>query len=191
MRIITVDDMDYQIDAVVGQLKEAFPYAKVRTFEAPVQVIEELNELKELEEPEELKELRESEELKAWDSPEPWEDLKAWRSVEPQKSEGQRKPYLRTHGEYDVFIDGKPIIIRRTKSKIILATLIRRQGAWVTNREISELLWKNYRTGTACSKYVTTLITDLIADLKNAGLEDLVERRRGMIRLRTEAADYE
>ncbi|MCD7818247.1 MAG: response regulator [Lachnospiraceae bacterium] len=93
------------------------------------------------------------------------------------------KPYLRTFGSFELFSNGEPVVIRRKKSKEILALLTDRRGGWMTNAELAEVFWKGEEYDVNKAKYVSTLVKELMLDLKRAGISDIVERRRGRIRL--------
>ncbi len=95
------------------------------------------------------------------------------------------KPYIHTFGNFDVFVNNRPIVFKRSKSKEILAYLTDRKGTWVTNRELSAILWEELEDDLALSKYITTLVRDMMVDLENANIGHIVERQRGKIRLLT------
>ncbi len=97
--------------------------------------------------------------------------------------EGDSKPCIHTFGNFDVFVDNAPVVFRRSKSKEILAYLVDREGGWVTNRELIAVLWAEASSDTALSKYITTLVNDMVAALSKAGVGHIVERRRGKMRL--------
>ncbi|MCD7736299.1 MAG: response regulator [Lachnospiraceae bacterium] len=93
------------------------------------------------------------------------------------------KPFIRTFDGFEVFADGKPVVIRRRKSKEMLAVLTDRRGAWVPHKEMGEILWENYEYNVNSSKYLCTLANDLAKDLKAAGIPQIIERKRGKERL--------
>ncbi len=95
------------------------------------------------------------------------------------------KPYIQTFGNFDVFVGDCPILFRRKKSKEILAYLVDRKGSWVTNQELIVALWDD--TGAAdnrFTKYVTTLVTLMMNDMERAGVDYIVERKRGKLRIK-------
>ncbi len=102
---------------------------------------------------------------------------------------GEEKPYIHTFGNFDVFVRSRPVVFRRRKSKEVLAYLTDREGSWVTNRELIVMLWAEEGSDQAFSKYITTLVNDLAQDLKEAGIGHIVERQRGMLRLRKEQVE--
>ena len=48
---------------------------------------------------------------------------------------------VKTFGEFDVFVDGKPIHFKLAKAREILAYLVDKQGAGVTRKDLSAALW--------------------------------------------------
>ncbi len=93
------------------------------------------------------------------------------------------KPHIHTFGNFDIFVKNRPIVFKRSKSKEILAYLADRKGSWITNRELSAVLWEKAEDYVALSKYITTLVRDMILDLENADIGHIIERKRGKIRL--------
>lgn len=93
------------------------------------------------------------------------------------------KPYIHTFGNFDVFVDNRPVAFRRSKSKEILAYLVDREGSWVSNRELAVVLWEENGTDQALSKYITVLVRGITVDLERVGAGHIVERKRGNLRL--------
>ncbi len=94
-----------------------------------------------------------------------------------------KKPYIHTFGNFDLFVNNRPVMFKRNKSKEILAYCTDREGSWVTNRELAAVLWEESCMDLALSRYITVLSRDLVIDLENVGAEHIVERQRGKLRL--------
>ncbi len=103
-----------------------------------------------------------------------------------------KKPYIHTFGSFDLFVNNRPVIFKRSKSKEILAYCTDREGGWVTNRELAAVLWEESSMDLALSRYITVLSRDLVLDLEGVGAERIIERQRGKLRLRKEevVCDY-
>ncbi len=101
----------------------------------------------------------------------------------------EEKPYIHTFGNFDIFVDNRPVVFRRSKSKEILAYLVDREGAWVTNQELIVVLWAESDADLTLSKYVTTLVNDMMLALSGAGAAHIVERQRGKLRVLTKAVE--
>lgn len=91
------------------------------------------------------------------------------------------KPWIQTFGYFEVFMDGTPIHFRRSKSKELLAYLVDRRGASISGNDIAAVLWENPMKSRELNKYVSTCVTDLMKDLREAGAEKIISRNRGKI----------
>ncbi len=99
------------------------------------------------------------------------------------------KPYFHTFGNFDLFVRGEPMLFRRIKSKEALAWIVDRRGAWVSNGELAAVILENYDIYTSPTKYVSLLVTQLLGDLREYGVEHILERKRGLARVRTDQVD--
>ena len=86
----------------------------------------------------------------------------------------EKKVEIKTFGNFDVFVDKKPIHWKRLKAKELLALLVDKKGASVTNVEIAITLWEDDNK----VKSVPTIISSLIHTLKDYGVEDILIRSR-------------
>ena len=78
-------------------------------------------------------------------------------------------------GNFDVSCNGEKLAFKRTKSKELLAYLIDRNGADVSAKEISAVLWEN---GTVVSdrNYFHQLLLDVRHTLEKACAEDVLKK---------------
>lgn len=84
-------------------------------------------------------------------------------------------------GNFEVFVDGKPLQFARSKTKELLGYLIVRHGALCSNNEISAVLWENEIDTPSYKDYFRQLVADLMHTLRSAGVEEIVNRvRRGI-----------
>ena len=92
-----------------------------------------------------------------------------------------RKNRLRAHclGNFEFFIDDKPVTFAYSKTKELLAYLIDRQGAVCTNSEISTVLGEDTEDGVLGYSYFNGIRRDLIKVFDDAGFSDIVVRSRG------------
>lgn len=82
-------------------------------------------------------------------------------------------------GDFAVFVDDKLIIFNRPKSKEILAYLVDRKGASVTKKELAAVLWEEDNYTRNVQSHLQVLISDMLKNLKEAGVDDIVIRQRG------------
>ncbi len=86
----------------------------------------------------------------------------------------EKKVEIKTFGNFDVFVDKKPIHWKRLKAKELLALLVDKKGTSVTNVEIAIALWEDDNK----VKSVPTIISSLRHTLKDYGVEDILIRSR-------------
>ncbi len=95
----------------------------------------------------------------------------------------QEKPYINTFGNFDIYYANRPLVFKRSKSKECLAFLTDRKGAWVSNKELTVVLWEETGNNITLSKYITMIVKDMVADLEAVGIGHIIERQRGRVRL--------
>ena len=97
----------------------------------------------------------------------------------------------RCFGNFDVTCGGEKLTFRRTKSKEMLAYLIDRNGADVSSKEISAVLWEN-GTMENNRNYFHQLLLDVRHTLENAGAGDVLKKNGYLYSVDTEkiSCDY-
>ncbi|MDO4554652.1 MAG: hypothetical protein Q4B70_05850 [Lachnospiraceae bacterium] len=103
----------------------------------------------------------------------------------PVISQDEKKMRVRTFGNFEVYVDGKPIDFRYSKSKEMLAYLIDRNGALCSNREIMSVLWEDENH----ISYMKNSRADMIQTLKQCGQESVILRQWGKIGVDTSKID--
>ncbi|MGN1373219.1 MAG: response regulator [Candidatus Coproplasma sp.] len=94
-----------------------------------------------------------------------------WQS---EKTELKKDIRVRTFGDFEVFVDGNPVRFGRAKSKELFAYLVDRRGAGVSTERIAAILFAEQNYSTALKNSVTRIVSFLRADLKAAGIEDVL-----------------
>lgn len=90
-----------------------------------------------------------------------------------------------TFGNFEVYVDGKPMQFQYDKTKELLAYLVDRNGAYCTNAEIMAVLWEDEKR----SSYLGNLKKDLFDALKQNECTELVDAAWGKLRIVTQKAD--
>ena len=90
---------------------------------------------------------------------------------------------IQTFGNFEVFVDGKPVIFHRPKAKEALAYLVDRNGACVSKKELAAVLWENENYTRSLQSHLYKLIMDMVTSLREAGAEDLILLHRGLYAL--------
>lgn len=99
-----------------------------------------------------------------------------------------KKVRIKTFGDFEVFVNEKPLQFAYLKSKEILAYLVDCRGSMCTNGMLIGLLWGDEDPSSHRS-YLSNLLADLQNTLKDAGCEDILIKRRGQIGIDTTKID--
>ena len=84
---------------------------------------------------------------------------------------------IKCFGNFEAFIDGKPIHFERTKTKELLAYLVDRNGSLVTSGEICAVLFED-SDPLKQKNYFRQLVRDLTNVLRETGLENIIAKSR-------------
>ncbi|MDL2295126.1 response regulator [Ruminococcaceae bacterium OttesenSCG-928-D13] len=86
---------------------------------------------------------------------------------------------IQCFGNFEIFVEGKPVPFRRSKSKEILAYLVDRRGAAVSRKELAAVLWEDEPYSRTLQSYLTVLLAELKNALQAVGAQDLIVAQRG------------
>ena len=89
-------------------------------------------------------------------------------------SEEKPKVRVQTFGNFEVFVNGKPMKFYREKSRELFAYLIDRRGASITTRQIAVILWEDEEYDAKLKNKVTRTVSSLKKSLKDAGIGDIL-----------------
>lgn len=81
---------------------------------------------------------------------------------------------IQTFGNFEIFVDGKPIKFERIKAKELLAYLVDRRGSSVSMGELSAILWEDKPLDRSTMGQTRVIISSLKRTLKEAGINDLL-----------------
>lgn len=113
-------------------------------------------------------------------------EMPAYTAAVPSDDEGRNRDiYIRTFGFFEVFIRGEALLIHNAKAKELLALLVDRRGAYVSQGDIISCLWENESVNKVTLARLRKAAMLLRNVLKEHQLEDLVESRKGFRRLNT------
>mgnify|MGYP002513243935 CR=1 FL=1 len=93
---------------------------------------------------------------------------------------------VQTFGNFEAYIDGRPIAFKYSKTKELLAYLVDRKGALCTNGEIIAILFEDDEGHDA---YFRSLRKDLTDVLEMAGCGEVLSQQRGRIGIIPELVD--
>ena len=90
----------------------------------------------------------------------------------------RKKLKVQTFGNFEVYIDGKPLAFKYRRTKELFAYLIDRVGAMCTVGEIIGILFEDEG---GREDYFQKLRRDLLSTLEEAGCENAIVHKRGML----------
>lgn len=103
------------------------------------------------------------------------EELEELKSVPLQDNSHVR---VQTFGNFEIFMDGKPMHFGLSKTKELLAYLVDRRGASVNTAELCDILWEQKPYGASVKSHLRTLLSDLSRSLSAAGADDILLKSR-------------
>lgn len=97
--------------------------------------------------------------------------------------------FANTFGNFDLFVDGKPVSFGRTKARELMAYLIDRQGVQVNRKTIFSAMWEEGFYDRSMQKQLDVIIRSLKSTLEENGISDILEMQNGMLRVVPEKFD--
>jgi Response regulator containing CheY-like receiver and SARP domains len=99
----------------------------------------------------------------------------------PAVQKSQKRVFAQTFGNFELFVDGKPVAFKYTKTKEIVALLINNRGAQTTNGEIIATLWEDDGDPEKKSSYLSNLRQDLQNTFTRLKLNGILIKQRGSL----------
>lgn len=96
---------------------------------------------------------------------------------------------IQTFGNFEVFVDGKPLYIPIAKCRECLAYLVDRKGASVATAELAAVLWEDAPKDRRMMNNTYRVIVDLMKLLKQTGIAEIVIKTRKDMAIDTEQVD--
>ncbi len=109
------------------------------------------------------------------------EDIKRELTFLYGDADRDKRVQVQTFSGFAVYIEGKALECKRSKSMELLACLVDRQGAPITTREACAVLWEDKPYDNAQKNYFQSLLLDLRTALREHGAEDILVRRRNSL----------
>jgi len=95
----------------------------------------------------------------------------------PIQIKSEKRVCVQTSGNFEVFVDGSPVLFTRSKTKELFAYLVSRNGALCTNNEIISAIWKDKEHTPALQSHLRHLVADLIKTFKLLKVEDVIIKK--------------
>ena len=96
---------------------------------------------------------------------------------------------VQTFGNFEVFVDNKPVFFQLAKCKECLAYLIDRKGARITAAQLAAVLWEREVYDRKVQNNTHRVLSDLMKSLNQAGIADIVIKTRRDICIDMEKVD--
>ena len=103
----------------------------------------------------------------------------------PEDVKNRKRVFAQTFGNFEFFVDGKPVAFKYTRTKEIIALLVNNRGAQTTNGEIIASLWEDDGDPEKKASYLSNLRQDLQNTLTKLKLTGLILKQRGSLAIDT------
>ncbi len=110
------------------------------------------------------------------------EELRYVRGEKPLSSPAHIR--VKTFGNFDVYVDGRPVSFKLAKSKELLAYLVDKQGSGVSRAEAFAAIWEDRLYDRKQQKQFDVYIRSLRETLREYGIPEMMEMEKGMLRIR-------
>ena len=98
----------------------------------------------------------------------------------------RKRMRVQTFGNFEAYIDGKPIAFKYSKTKELLAYLVDRKGALCTSGELQAVIFED---DGGHESYMKSLRRDLLETLAAAGCDNVIAQQRGKLGVVTDHLD--
>ena len=99
----------------------------------------------------------------------------------PASLKKQKRVFAQTFGNFELFVDGKPVAFKYSRTKEIVALLINNRGAQTTNGEIIATLWEDDGDPEKKASYLSNLRQDLQNTFTRLKLNGIILKQRGSL----------
>ena len=86
----------------------------------------------------------------------------------------KKRVFIRTFGEFRVFLDGEPLIFSSKRAEELLALIVNKQGGYLSNKEAAVMLWEDETKGNRSTSSYRKVVARLEQFLESKGIEDIL-----------------
>jgi len=101
--------------------------------------------------------------------------------LKPPGNETVKGIRVQCFGNFEVYVDGKPLHFARSKTKDLFAYLVSKRGALCNNNETAAVIWEDEADSPSLQSNYRNLVADLSQTLSEAGIHDLLVKQRGFL----------
>ncbi|MDO4547940.1 MAG: response regulator [Clostridia bacterium] len=94
----------------------------------------------------------------------------------PRRKAPAKRIRAQCFGDFELFVDEKPVVFARSKSKEMLAYLVDRRGASCSATKIASALWDDGVYDRARQKLFSTIYADMLKALRLVSAENIIKR---------------
>lgn len=92
-----------------------------------------------------------------------------------------KRAFAQTFGNFEFFVDGRPVTFKYSRTREVLALLVNNRGAQTSNGEIIASLWEDEGDPDKKGSYLRNLRQDLNNTLTKLNLTDIIIKQRGSL----------
>ena len=107
----------------------------------------------------------------------------------PIGAKRHKRVFAQTFGNFELFVDGKPVSFKYSRTKEIVALLVNNRGAQTTNGEIIAALWEDDGDPEKKASYLSNLRQDLQNTFTRLQLSGIIIKRRGSLAIAVDHID--
>ena len=104
----------------------------------------------------------------------------------PEQEKKHKRIFAQTFGNFELFVDGKPVDFKYSRTKELVAILINNRGAQTTNGEIIATLWEDDGDPERKASYLSNLRQDLQNTFSRLKLNGIILKQRGSLAIATD-----
>ncbi|MBE6006517.1 MAG: response regulator [Sarcina sp.] len=99
----------------------------------------------------------------------------------PVDARRHKRVFAQTFGNFELFVDGRPVEFKYSRTREIFALLVSKRGAQVTNGEIIATLWEDDGDPAKKNSYLSNLRQDLQNTMTRLRLNGIILKQRGSL----------
>lgn len=96
---------------------------------------------------------------------------------------------IQCFGDFEIFVDEKPLVFKRAKAKEIVAYLVDRSGSSVTMGELMTVLWDSGEDSISRKSNLRNLVSEVKRAFDSVGIHDIIIKGRNSISLNKNIVD--
>ena len=101
----------------------------------------------------------------------------------------KRKVEVRCFGNFEVFLNGGPVVFKRSKSKEVFAYLVDNRGAFCSTGELIGVLWEDEDVTNSKLSQIRAFTSDLRKTFEELGINDIIVKKHNEIAVNVNRID--